>query len=234
MPNRPAGSGWNGPEVIDEILSGSRKLLAATYIAGKLWEFLAHPTPPAGVVDAIVTASGFADNHDIKNLLRVLLNRDEFYQPAAKQGLVRTPIEYFAALCYHARPMAADDLGLAWQAESTGQQIFQPPNVSGWRPNGYWLHTSGVSGRANIARYAAWSLQQTGRPFDDETVISSRTTAAAVDYVAAFFGLSLSTATRDAIIATHQADRSSHSWWSWYTVGNLLLMVMMSPEMHTS
>lgn len=234
LPTRALGSGWNGPEVITEILTGSKKLLAANYITNKLWTFLAHPTPPAGVVDAIVAASGFADNHDIKNLLRVMLNRPEFYLPAAKQGLVRTPIEYFAALCSHCRPMTADDLGLAWQAETTGQHIFNPPNVSGWRPNAYWLHTSGMSGRANIAQYATWSLTQAGRPFDDDTVISGKTTAVAVDFVASFFGLSLSTVTRDAIIATHQADRNSHSWWSWYTVGNLLMMVMMSPEMHMS
>lgn len=234
LPARALGSGWNGPEVITEILTGSKKLLAANFIAGKLWAFFAHPTPPAGVIDAVVAASGFANNRDIKSLLRTIFNRAEFYLPAAKQGLVRTPIEYFAALCHYCRPMTADDLGLAWQAETTGQQLFNPPNVSGWRPNGYWLHTSGMSGRANIAQYAVWSLTQDGRPFGDDTVISGKTTAAAVDFVAAFFGVSLSTVTRNAIIATHQADRDSHSWWSWYTVGNLLMMVLLSPEMHMS
>ncbi len=231
---RPLGAGWNGPQVIDEILSGSKKLLSSTYIATKLWTFLAHPTPPAGVIDAVVTASDFANNHDIKNLLRVMLNRAEFYLPAAKQGLVRTPIEYFAALCYYCQPMTADDLGLAWQSETTGQQMFNPPNVSGWRPNAYWLHTSGMSGRANIAQYAVWSLTQDGRPFGDDNVISSKTATVAVDFVANFFGLSLSTVTRNAIITTHQADRDSHPWWSWYTVGNLLMMVLMSPEMHVT
>ena len=232
--SKPANNGWTGPQVIDEILSGSKKLLSATYIATKLWTFLAHPTPPAGVIDAIVTTSDFANNHDIKNLLRVMLNRAEFYLPAAKQGLVRTPIEFFAALCYYCQPMTADDLGLSWQAETTGQQMFNPPNVSGWRPNAYWLHTSGMSGRANIAQRAVWSLMDTGRPFEDDTVISSKSTSAAVDFVANFFGLSLSTVTRNAIIVTHQADRDSHNWWSWYTVGNLLMMVLMSPEMHMS
>ncbi len=234
LPARAAHFGWDGPEVINEILTGSKKVLSATYIAGKLWAFFAHPTPPAGVIDAVVVASGFADNRDIKNLLRVILNRPEFYLPAAKQGLVRSPIEYFAALCYHCQPMTADDLGLAWQAETTGQQLFNPPNVSGWRPNGYWLHTSGMSGRANIAEYARWWLTRDGHAFDDDAVISGKSTSGAVDFVANFFGLSLSTVTRNAIIAAHQADRDSHAWWSWYTVGNLLMMVMMSPEMHMS
>jgi uncharacterized protein (DUF1800 family) len=231
LPNRPAGAGWNGPEVITEIVAGSKAQLSARYIAKKLWEFLAHPGPPAAVLDAV--APVFAADHDIKNLARNILLRDEFYLPAAKQGLVRTPIEFFAALCYHSPGMTADDLGVSWGAESTGQQMFQPPNVSGWRPNGYWLNTSGISGRANIAQRAAWWLQQTGRPFDDRTVISSKSAAAAVDFVATYFGItSLSATTRNAIIAAHQADRASNSYWSWYTVGNLLMMVMLAPEFH--
>ena len=37
-----------------------------------------------------------------------------------------------------------------------GQQLFEPPNVSGWRPNKYWLTTSRLWPRANWARYIIW------------------------------------------------------------------------------
>ncbi len=37
-----------------------------------------------------------------------------------------------------------------------GQQLFEPPNVSGWRPNEYWLTTSRLWARANWARYLIW------------------------------------------------------------------------------
>jgi uncharacterized protein (DUF1800 family) len=221
---------WDGPEVINEILAGSRAQLSARYIAKKVWEFLAHPGAPAAVLDAV--APVFAADHDIKNLVRNILNRDEFYATAAKQGLVRTPIEYFVALSYHTGA-TADALGLSWGAEATGQQIFQPPNVSGWRPNGYWLNTSGVSGRANIAQIAAWWLQDdtpapgtlSPRPYSN---VAFTGTAAEVDSVATFFGItSMSAPTRNAIVAAHQAAGKK-----WYAVNNLLMMVMMAPEFH--
>src|SRR4029078_809815 len=110
---------------------------------------LAHPSPPIAVLDAIAPA--FAADWSITNLVRLILNRPEFYSTTAKQGLVRTPIEFIVALCYYSA-LTADDLGVSWRAESTGQQMFQPPNVAGWKPNAYWLNTSAVAGRADFAR----------------------------------------------------------------------------------
>ena len=36
--------------------------------------------------------------------------------------------------------------------------MYQPPNVAGWKPNGYWLNTSAVSGRTGFADTAAWKM----------------------------------------------------------------------------
>ncbi|MEY2400875.1 MAG: hypothetical protein QOJ08_986, partial [Ilumatobacteraceae bacterium] len=46
---------WTGPEIITEILmtNNAKKQIAARFITKKLWEFLAHPTPPTAVLDAI-------------------------------------------------------------------------------------------------------------------------------------------------------------------------------------
>ena len=55
----------------------------------------------------------------------------------------------------------------------------------------------------------------------------------AVDHVADFFGIApLSTVTRDALIAAHQAERASVQWDSWWAPTNLLTMAMLAPEMH--
>lgn len=248
---------WTGPEIVEEILRGAysgrtdKRTIAARRIATKLWEFLAHPRPPAGVIDAVLATSNFANTMNIRDLVRAILLRDEFYSVAARQGLVRTPIEYLAAIAYHTglipdptavppgddRGDVVDPLGISWRSESTGQQLFQPPNVSGWRPNAYWLSTGALSGRAAFAESVAWRMQQTGRYFAEgqpgDLAIRQGTPTAAVDFVAAYFGMSsLSTTTRAAIVAAHTADRNSNPWWSWYTVGNLLTLTMLAPEFH--
>ena len=214
---------WTGPQIIDEILldNASKKLIAARYITKKLWEFLAHPSPPPGVLDALAPA--FAADMNLHNLVRSILVRPEFYSTTAKQGLVRTPIEYIVALCYYAG-LTPENLGVSWRAESTGQQMYQPPNVSGWRPNAYWLNTSAVAGRADFARSATWQLRDNGG-FDNLYVM---TAANAVDYVANFFGIyPLSTTTRTALINARSAE--PNKWWA---ATNLLTMTMLAPEFH--
>ncbi len=248
---------WTGPEIVDEILRGTytgrtdKRTIAARRIATKLWEFLAYPRPAATVIDGVLATSDFATTMNIRDLARAILLRNEFYSTQARQGLVRTPIEYLAALAFHTglipdpttvpsgsdRGNVVDPLGISWRSESTGQQLFQPPNVSGWRPNAYWLSTGALSGRAAFAESVAWRMQQAGRYFAEgqpgDVAIRQGTPMAAVDFVAAYFGMaSLSTTTRAAIVAAHTADRNSNPWWSWYTVGNLLTMTMLAPEFH--
>jgi len=214
---------WNGPDIIDEILlnNAAKRQIAARLITKKLWEFLAHPSPPVAVLDAI--APVFATDWSITNLVRLILNRPEFYSATAKQGLVRTPIEYIAALCYYTG-LNADDLGVSWRAESAGQQMYQPPNVAGWKPNAYWLNTSAVAGRADFARSVMWQIS------DDAAFagVASMTAANAVDFVANYFGIfPLSSTTRTALINARQSTAGK-----WYSTPNLLIMMLLTPEFH--
>jgi uncharacterized protein (DUF1800 family) len=223
---------WDGPDIITEILVNNvaKRAIAARFITKKLWEFLAHPTPPVAVLDALAPA--FAADMNIANLVRGILNRPEFYSATAKQGLVRTPIEMIVALCYYTG-ISADDLGVSWRAEYTGQQMYQPPNVAGWKPNAYWLNTSALAGRADFARSLGWWLRDTGRPFEGNAPVYSRTVPDAVDFVASFFGIyPLSTTTRNALIAAHQAERNATPWQNYSATTNLLVMVMLAPEFH--
>lgn len=220
---------WTGPQLVEEMLrtNPTTRLSAARFIARKLWEFFAHPVPPAGVVDALA-AVFVANDMELEPLLRALLTRPEFYAPAAKQGLVRTPTEFLVALSYHTG-IPAGALGAAWRGDSMGQQLFQPPNVSGWRHNAYWLNTSALGGRADLARGVTWHLRNDAR-FD---FLYGLGVEEAVDHVAGYFGLHpLSPTTRDALVAAHRAERAATKWNNWWAPTNLLTMAMLSPEMH--
>jgi uncharacterized protein (DUF1800 family) len=220
---------WSGPQIIDEILvnNSQKRLVAARLISRKLWEFLAHPGPPPGVVDALAEVF-VSSGMQLKPLLRALLNRPEFYSTTAKQGLVRSPIEWFVALCAHTG-LTPDELGVAWRGEMMGQSIFNPPNVAGWKQNGYWLNTSAISGRAGLARNITWTLRS-GGGFND---LNDLTVAAAVDRVAEYFGIvPLSDVTRAALTSAQTAERASTAWKNYWSPTNLLTMAMLTPEMH--
>ena len=218
---------WDGPDIINEILrdNAGKRLIAAKYIAKKLWEFFAYPGPAQVIVDDLANEF-IANNLEIKPLLRALFNRSEFYTTAAKQGLVRTPTDFVVDILYRTG-LKADDLGLSWSMGYTGQQLFSPPNVAGWKSNSYWINTSSLSGRAGIARSVIWQVFQDGA-FD---AVDDMTVEQAVDHIAQYFGLDLSSVTRTALINTLRAERQSTPWGSWQATPNLLTMMMCSPEM---
>ena len=102
-----------------------------------------------------------ANDFDITPWVRAMLNRSEFLSTTARQGLVKTPVEYIAGLLYHTG-IAASVAHPEWYAEDMGQAMFYPPNVSGWKINGYWVNASAVAARASFAGNLRWRLQ-TGR-----------------------------------------------------------------------
>jgi len=220
---------WDGPQIIDEILrdNAMARVIAARHIARKLWEFFAHPGPPPGVVEALGDVL-LANSMELRPLLRALLLRPEFYAPAAKQGLVRSPAEYLVALAV-GTGLPVNTMGATWNSDRMGQVLFKPPNVSGWKPNAAWLNTSAVSGRAELARHLTWKLRDKGG-YD---FLNDLPIANAVDHVAGMFGIApLSAVTRNALIAAQQAERSSTKWKNYWSPTNLLTMTMLTPELN--
>lgn len=226
---------WNGPDIVNYILQEnlSKKMVACKYLSRKLWEHFAYQTPSQGIVDALAQVL-YDNDFAIKPWVKAMLMRDEFYSPAAVQGLVRSPLEFIVNLFYFTGYRGAD-MNPQWYVEGMGQVPFNPPNVAGWKTNGYWVNTSVFGSRAEFARDATWHLRQN----DANQVGKGRTPAQAVDFVAAMFGLTtngitLSAVTRNAMINFVTASRTHESAGSWWENTNLLTMIMMTPEFHVA
>lgn len=219
---------WDGPEVIDEVLlnNAGKRLIAARFIARKLWEYFAYLDPAQNVVDDLANVF-LANNLSVRELLRALFNRTEFYSEQAKQGLVRTPTEWVVALLVQTALPAAT-VKVFDHALSMGQRLFDPPNVAGWKANTYWLTTSALSGRANFAKRVANAVRANGR-FDELIGVS---VGDAVDTIAAFLGITLAPTTRQALVDAHQAERTALNGSNSRAITNLLVMAMLTAEMN--
>ena len=148
---------WDGPQIIDELFDNtSARLVVARFLAGKLWSFFAKPSPPANVVNELANAF-IAAGFEIKPLLRALFLRPEFYAADVKTGLVRTPVEYVTSIMRSTNKTAQYVKTDQWMA-SLGQQLFSPPNVSGWKPNAYWISAASAGSRARFADALATQL----------------------------------------------------------------------------
>lgn len=134
------------------------KLVAAEFLSRKLWIEFAGTEPSAAVIGQLRDT---AITHDfaITPWLTELLNHAEFYSPAVKQGLVRSPVEFVVALLVATGRRSAEATPL-WLMEGMGQRPLFPPNVSGWKHNGYWVNASAMAKRTETARSFVWRSMQ--------------------------------------------------------------------------
>jgi uncharacterized protein (DUF1800 family) len=219
---------FDGPGIVDFLLSenATTKLIACKFLTKKLWEYFAHQQPSQLLVDELAQVL-FDNDMAILPWVRAMLLRDEFYSTEAKQGMVRSPIEYVVALMFHTGYRGAA-LNPQWYVDGMGQVPFNPPNVAGWKHNGYWTNSSLFGARADFARGITWRLRQ----MNANEVAEGRTPAEAVDLVASMFGLDLSATTRQALLDYCAVQRTNEPWIGWWESTNLLTMAMMTPEMH--
>ncbi len=226
---------WNGPDIINYLLqeNTAKKLVACKFLSKKLWEHFAYENPSQATIDALAQVL-FNNDMAIKPWVKAMLMSDEFYSTAAMQGLVRSPLEYIVNLFYFTTYRSAT-MNPQWSVEGMGQVPFNPPNVAGWKTNGYWVNTSLFGSRGEFASSVSNRLRKSNannvgkRP--DNTI---RPPAETVDFVAAKFGLALSTSSYNALLnyVTVQRQVGHEPYVGWWEATNLLTMAMMTPEFH--
>jgi uncharacterized protein (DUF1800 family) len=215
---------WDGPGTLTEILKGSRQVAASKFITAKLFSYLAYPI---AVTDPLVAtfADGFrAANLSILSLVRAILRSDAFWSPGARYALVRNPTEWFVA-GMEAIGLPTSDLHPEWWMEGTGQQLFYPPNVAGWKQNAYWISTASAWARSSWASNVRWHASEAGL----FAGLGSQTPAAIADAGFARFGIVNPSANTKAAIKSW-AKKTKAAGDAWSIPPNLVQLMLLSPE----
>jgi uncharacterized protein (DUF1800 family) len=150
---------WGATHMTDIVLDRHPEgPLSARYVSARLAGFLYKPVPEPEVVDAMATAFVTA-NYDIKAMVKALLLRPEF---SDGPGLtIKSPAEYIAgtmrllrltgapAPSSQPRRRSLDEIASA--CADMGQELFEPPDVSGWKGGATWANTAATLARYNFA-----------------------------------------------------------------------------------
>lgn len=227
---------WDGPEVIDHTLDGPKRTICAKFMAAKLWSFFAYPNPDSSIVDALAGVF-LANNWEIKPVVRAMLMHPEFYSATAKTNLIRTPVEMIvAALRYSGVPVAPDTLVNTQNTlrpdsydAGLGMELGEPPDVSGWRQNNYWITTSMFFARANFARALANTARRLG--LFDAFSTGTLTPTQMADTALAQFGIEPATAsatTRQALVSYLTQDNTPS--WRAQLGYNAIRLILLSPD----
>jgi uncharacterized protein (DUF1800 family) len=121
--------------------------LHASFFVTKLWGYFI-PSPPDEATLASLQGLYVGSGYSIRAIVEAILLHPDFY---AGGELVTPPVVYNAGLLRSiGRPI--DTTSWVWLSANAGQQLFYPPNVSGWDFSS-WLDTSTTKARWEMASY---------------------------------------------------------------------------------
>jgi uncharacterized protein (DUF1800 family) len=117
------------------------------YLARKLWEFFAFPSPTSEEIAPVARAL-VDSKFELKPALRALFTSPIFYSEKAKFALIQSPTELVVSTARNLGQTPPPVL-LAIQIGKMGQELFQPPNVKGWPGGEQWITAATLFTRYN-------------------------------------------------------------------------------------
>lgn len=215
---------WDATATIDELCTGSKAIPTSKRIAKKLYEYFIRPNPTDATVSAL--AKVFRDSGlDMLTLVRAVLLHEDFWSLASRRTIVKHPVHYMADVL-RLTSTSLEPGSMRWLMTPMGQVLFDPPDVSGWGDNDYWLSTATAWGRADFAQRIRWNLGDAGflTAIEDRSLPADQAARTAF----AEFGVldpSVESITRVADQIT--LLRNKHSW---AVRPNVFTLICVSPE----
>ncbi len=141
----------------------------AEYLAFKLYgHFVADVTNPAEADEAqrrvITQLAGRLRQHryQLKPVLKELFRSEHFYDGSVVGSKIKSPVELTVGLVRTLQTPRRDASLLLDAMAMMGQELFNPPNVSGFATGRAWINTSTLFIRQNLATYLITGRRPTG------------------------------------------------------------------------
>jgi uncharacterized protein (DUF1800 family) len=143
----------------------------------KLWSYFV-PSPPSAATQAALEALYESSGRSIRQVVEAILMHPDVYLGAP---LVKPPAVFNAGLL-RATGQTIDSEAWVWLGDESGQQLFYPPNVSGWNDRA-WLDTSRLYGRWYLANQVLTPAERTAAHYSGSTETGAEALAAAIAHV---------------------------------------------------
>jgi hypothetical protein len=211
--------------------------LHASFFVTKLWSYFI-PSPPDEGTLASLQGLYTTSAYNIQAVVEAILQHPDFYEGPE---LVTPPVVYNAGLL-RSIGRYIDTTAWAWLSSQAGQQLFYPPNVSGW-DFASWLDTSTVKARWELASYVTDKTYENPWPQEGEAQYSkTENPAEALANAVAYWANPILSAESTQCIATFAETcpvASSETEWeeSPYRAmrqNALRMLIATSPDMQVS
>jgi hypothetical protein len=210
--------------------------LHPSFFVTKLWGYFIPEQPDTQTLaslQGLYVSSGYS----IRAVVEAILQHPAFYEGPE---LLTPPVVYNAGLLRSiGRPI--DTTAWAWLSANAGQQLFYPPNVSGWDFS-RWLDTSTAKARWEMASYVTAKEYPNPWPGEGEPAYSgSETPAAALQSAYAYWANPMISAESAETIATFAESCLKEPLAKWQRSpykamrqNALRMLIATSPDMQVS
>jgi uncharacterized protein (DUF1800 family) len=176
---------WDADDVLATLV---RHPATARFLTSKLFRFFVYDNPSQSTLDRLAdtyTASGF----DMRAVVRDILTGPEFLSPAADHGQVKQPVELVIGTL---KALNVQNVGpdLPHVTRLMGQDLLNPPDVSGWRGGDGWISSATLLERFNFGDRLA-TTREADQPYfvDVGAQLRSKNLQTASDAVDYYLGL---------------------------------------------
>jgi uncharacterized protein (DUF1800 family) len=150
---------WDADDVLAALV---RHPATARFLTTKLFKFFVYDTPDPSTIDrlaATYTSSGL----DIKAVMRDIFTGPEFLSDQAFRGTVKQPVELVlgALKAFDVQNIGPD---LPQATRRMGQDLLNPPDVSGWKGGDNWISATTLLERFNFGDRLA-TLRAADQPY---------------------------------------------------------------------
>ncbi|MCW9037590.1 DUF1800 domain-containing protein [Altibacter sp.] len=142
---------WGYEDVIN-ILFQERSTEIATNICRKLYKFFVSPDVDAIVEQNVIIplAQTFVTNNfELVPVLKQLFKSEHFFDERALGVVIKSPFDVMFTFANETGFFYDDSImdAFIYYAGLMGQELFDPPDVSGWQRDETWINTSTLTGR---------------------------------------------------------------------------------------
>jgi uncharacterized protein (DUF1800 family) len=177
--------GQTGNFDADDILGIlARNPATARFITTKLFTYFAYDNPDSSTIDRL-SYTFVSTNFDIRSVLRDLFAGPEFLSAQAFHGQIKQPVELIVGSL---KSLNVQNVGpdATQFLRRMGQDLLNPPDVSGWKGGAAWINATTLFERFNWANRLATG-RDAAKPYfaDVPGQLQARTvssTDGAVDY----------------------------------------------------
>ncbi len=155
--------GQSGPFTGDDLVALILEQPATSrFIAGKLFEFFAYRDPDDETVDALAAVLRDAD-YELAPVLKNLFLSEAFYSSETVGTQVKSPVDLVVgSLRKLGVTQVSNPASIDKALQDMGQELFEPPDVKGWRGGRSWVNSSRLLIRYNTVTELVREVRQGG------------------------------------------------------------------------